>query len=104
MCREVVALRAFREHHPLPVEAKPQFKAPLPKSSLIRRAEAYLIFGEYCDREAQRLAEKLRLIEADRWTSDACSRDAEDRSRNEQIAQRAIAAENDEFISPPPAA
>lgn len=95
ICRELLTLREFRDRHPMPESAKPAVGNARPKSSVIRHAEAKLIFGEYCDLEARRLAVKASALELGTWTFEAGQRDEAERLRNEKIAQRAIVAEEE---------
>lgn len=92
--REFVELRAFRDAHPLPIAQKPAL-SDRPTSWIIRRAEAELVFGEYCERESARMIEKIRLMEAGQLDKAAARADLDDRTRNEKIARSAIAAESE---------
>lgn len=98
---ELLDLRVFRDTHPVPLATSEKL-ARRPKSSLVRHMEAQLIFGDFCDRESRRLAEKLKLLEGGTWTAADAARDENERARNEAIGHRAVEAERQSASPPTP--
>jgi hypothetical protein len=81
-------LRELADHKQDPARHAHPVVTERQKSNFVRMAEAQLLFGSYCDKEAQRLAEKARAMGQGTLDAEA---DDEARRRNEELAHRAIA-------------
>lgn len=84
-------MRELADHRQDPVRNPHPVIEPKQRSAFVRRAEALLVFGGYCEKERQRLAEKAHHLA--QGTLDV-ERDNEWRISNERIAESAIAMEN----------
>jgi hypothetical protein len=90
-------IKKLADHNENPsVNPRPEVTPKL-RSAFIRQAEAHLVFGAYCEKERQRLAEKAHHLE--QGTLDV-AKDEAWRVSNEKIAHRAVEMEGDAVAAP----